>query len=361
MKKKKDKIFIINSFYDMQKIIIPVIAIFLSLTIGAIIIKAIGADPLLAYKILFKGAFGSINSIGEILVKATPLILTGLSFAFAIRAGLFNIGAEGQLYMGGFFATLVGISFKGLPMIIHLPLVIIAAFIGGGLWGFFAGWLKVKFEANEIITTVMLNYVAIFWVSYLVTGPMKAHPGTFPQSESVATSAQLPRILPPTRVHLGLIIALICIVLYYIFFRKMILGYETRITGKNMDASKYAGMNSERIMLFIMFISGGMAGLAGASEILGIQGRLLADFSPGYGFSGIVVSLVGMNSPFGIFLTAILFGILKSGGNLMQMIAKVPVAVIYIIEGLVVIFVLAGQGIRLKIKYLINLKRYGQE
>jgi len=355
--KEKKKKFVWPKFcYNLEKIIIPIIVIFLSLSIGTIIIKVMGIDILLVYRIFFKGGSGSIGFIEETLVKATPIILTGLSFAFAFRAGIFNVGAEGQLYMGGVLAALVGTSLQGLPMIIHLPLVIIAAFIGGGLWGLFAGWLKVKFEANEIITTVMLNYVANFWVSYLVTGPMKAPPGTFPQSESVATSAQLPRILPPTRVHLGLIIALICIVLYYIFFRKMILGYETRITGKNMDASKYAGMNSERIMLFIMFISGGMAGLAGASEILGIQGRLLADFSPGYGFSGIVVSLVGMNSPFGIFLTAILFGILKSGGNLMQMIAKVPVAVIYIIEGLVVIFVLAGQGIRLKIKYLINLK-----
>ena len=356
MKEKKKKFVWPKFCYNLEKIIIPIIVIFLSLSIGTIIIKVMGIDILLVYRIFFKGGSGSIGFIEETLVKATPIILTGLSFAFAFRAGIFNVGAEGQLYMGGVLAALVGTSLQGLPMIIHLPLVIIAAFIGGGLWGLFAGWLKVKFEANEIITTVMLNYVANFWVSYLVTGPMKAPPGTFPQSESVATSAQLPRILPPTRVHLGLIIALICIVLYYIFFRKMILGYETRITGKNMDASKYAGMNSERIMLFIMFISGGMAGLAGASEILGIQGRLLADFSPGYGFSGIVVSLVGMNSPFGIFLTAILFGILKSGGNLMQMIAKVPVAVIYIIEGLVVIFVLAGQGIRLKIKYLINLK-----
>jgi len=358
MKEKKKKFVWPKFFYNLKTIIIPIIVIFLSLSIAAIIIiEVMGFDTLLAYKIFFKGVFGSIDSIGEIFVKATPIILTGLSFAFAFRAGLFNVGAEGQLYMGGFLATLVGTSLKGLPMIIHLPLAIIAAFIGGGLWGLLVGWLKVKFKANEIITTVMLNYVAIYFVSCLIHGPMRARTvsGTFPQSELIANSARLPHIFLSTRVHLGFIIALICLVLYYIFFRKTVLGYETRVVGQSMNISKYAGINPERITLFIMFICGGMAGLAGASEILGVQGRLLENFSPGYGFDGIIVSLAGMNSPFGIFLVAILFGILREGGNSMQMFVGIPVEVIYIIQGLMVIFVLAGQRIKIKNK-IISLK-----
>lgn len=327
------------------KLFIQILSVVAALLVGAVVIKLMGGSPLNAYRALFLGSMGNIKAVWETLVKATPLILTGLSFAYAARAGLINIGAEGQLYMGGFLATLVGSNFGWMPMIIHLPLTLLAGFIGGGLWGLIVGWLKVKFGANEIITTVMFNYVAIYFISYLVTGPMIEPPGTYPQSRPITETAILQRFFDGSRLHWGLIVALICVFLYWFFFRKLKVGYEARVVGSNLHAAKYAGMKPAKIMILVMFLAGGMGGLAGANEILGIQGKLFQGFSPGYGFDGIAVALVGMNSPIGIIFGAILFGALRSGGNMMQMIAKVPISTIYIIQSLVIMFVIAGQMI----------------
>ena len=208
------------------------------------------------------------------------------------------------------------------------------------------GWLKVRFGANEIITTVLLNYVAIYFISYLVTGPMKAPPGNYPQSEVLAASALLPRFVAGMRMHWGIAVALLAAAAYYVVMWKMKLGYEMRVVGCNPEAARYAGMHPERSMLTVMFIAGGMGGLAGAIEIMAIQERLIQGFSPGYGYDGIAVSLVGMNSPVGIVLGALLFGILRAGGNLMQMIAQVPFSIIYVVQGLVIMFVIAGQMVR---------------
>lgn len=340
-----------------EQMLLPVVSILLALVIGALIISAMGIDPIYAYQSLLKGALGSKNAIAETLLKAAPLIFTGLSFALAYRCGLINIGAEGQIYMGGFFTVVVGIYLQGLPLIIHLPLALAAGFIGGGLWGLLAGWLKVRFGASEIITTVMFNFVAIAWVSYLVTGPLIEPPGHFPQSAKIAATAQLPNILSGTRLHLGLIIALIAILLFYIFLWRMDKGYEVRVVGQNIHAARYAGINPEQNIILVMFLAGGMGGMAGANEILGIQTRLLQNFSPGYGFDGIAVALLGLNTPIGVLLGALLFGILRSGGNMMQMMAGVPVAIIYVIQALVIIFVVAGQMIRplctIKLKQII--------
>ncbi len=327
------------------KLLIQILSVFSALLVGAIIIKIIGGSPVSAYRALILGSMGNIKAVWETLVKATPLILTGLSFAYAARAGLINIGAEGQLYMGGMLATLVGSNFAWMPLVIHLPITLLAGFIGGGLWGLIIGWLKVKFGANEIITTVMFNYVAIYFISYLVTGPMIEPPGTYPQSRPITDTAILPRFFEGSRLHWGFIVALLCVFLYWFFFRKLKVGYESRVVGSNFEAAKYAGMKPAKVMILVMFIAGGMAGLAGANEILGIQGKLFQGFSPGYGFDGIAVALVGMNSPIGIIFGGILFGALRSGGNMMQMIAKVPISTIYIIQSLVIIFVIAGQMI----------------
>ncbi|MGI9861749.1 ABC transporter permease [Moorella naiadis] len=330
----------------LKSLITPVAAIVLALILGAAAIALMGLDPLNAYQSMLQGALGSTNGIGETMVKATPLIFTGLSFGLAKKAGLINIGAEGQLYMGGLLSVIVGISLKGLPIFIHLPLAILAGFIGGGLLGLLSGWLKVRFGASEIITTVMLNYVAQYFVSYMVNGPLIEPPGNFPQSPPVAASAQLPIILAGTRLHLGFIIAILAILAYYIFMWRTNTGYEMRVVGQNPQAAAYAGMNAARTTLLSMFLAGGMGGLAGVGEILGIQHRLFQNFSPGYGFDGIAVSLLGYNSPIGIFLAAILFGILRAGGNMMQMIANVPIAVVYIIQAFVIIFVAAEALLR---------------
>ncbi len=327
------------------KLLIQTISVFAALLVGAVIIKLMGFSPISAYRAMFFGSLGSLKAVWETLVKATPLILTGLSFAYAARAGLINIGAEGQLYMGGFLATLVGSNFGWMPMIIHLPLTLLAGFIGGGIWGLIVGWLKIRFGANEIITTVMFNYVAIYFISYLVTGPMIEPPGTYPQSRLITDTAILPRFFQGSRLHWGLFLALACVFFYWFFFRKLKVGYESRVVGSNIKAAKYAGMKPSRVVILVMFIAGGMGGLAGANEILAIQGRLFQGFSPGFGFDGIAVALVGMNTPVGIVFGGVLFGALRSGGNMMMMIARVPISVIYIIQGLVIVFVIAGQMI----------------
>ncbi len=348
-----------------QKILIQIFSVVAAVFLSAIVIRLINGDPSRAFRALFLGSFGSINSISETLVKATPLILTGLSYAYAYRAGLINIGAEGQLYMGGFMAAWVGINFGSFPMIIHLPLALFAGFVGGGLWGLIVAVLKIRYGANEIITTVMLNYVAIYFISYLVTGPMIAPPGNNPESAHIASSAVLPRFISGSRVHLGIVIALLAVIVYYFFFRKLKAGYEARVVGKNMIAAKYAGIKSGKVMILVMSIAGGMGGLAGAIEILGVQERLLQGFSPGYGFDGIAVALVGANSPIGIVLGGILFGALRSGGNMMQMIARIPVSIIYLIQGFVILFVISGQMVNIgyvkKLKDFFTLRKKNTE
>ena len=333
----------LNKFKSFLLQLSAVICAFL---LGAVILELIGISPWKAYTALFQGAFGSKNGLAETLVKATPLILTGLSYAYASKAGLVNIGAEGQLYMGGMAATLVGSHFTGLPMIVHLPFALAAGFLAGALWGVLAGWLKVTFKANEIITTVMLNYVAMLFISYLVTGPMKNPAGNMPESAAVLPSATLFRILSGTRLHLGFLVALGALLFYYFFIWKMKQGFEIRVVGYNREAARAAGMWPEKTLLLTMFLAGGMGGLAGTVEILGIQGRLLQGFSPGYGFDGVAVALVGMNHPAGIGLGAFLFGILRAGGNRMQLIAKVPVSVIYILQGLVIVSVIVGMHLK---------------
>ena len=325
----------------VKEAITPLLAVVFALTIGAIIIYFMGIDPLEAYRSLVRGSLGSKSAVSETLIKATPLMLTGLAFAFAFRCGLFNIGGEGQLYMGAFSAAAVGIYITGLPIYVHLPLAIAAGFLGGGLWGLLSGWLKVKYGANEIITTVMFNYVAILWVSFIVTGPFKEPHGNMPHSAPVEITAQLPRILSGTRLHLGIFIAILALIFFYVFLWHMKKGYEIRMVGQNPQAARYAGMNPERNIMLAMFLAGGMAGLAGARELLAVQHRLMQGLSPGYGFDGIAVALLGKNGPIGILLGAILFGMLRSGGNLMQMINGVPVAIIYVIQALVIIFVVS--------------------
>jgi ABC-type uncharacterized transport system permease subunit len=327
----------------LMQILIPVFSVLLALAISAIIIVALKINPVLAFKSLIFGALGTPNSIAETLVKTTPLLFTGLSFALANRCGLINIGAEGQLYMGGLLATIVGVYVTGLPSVIHLPLALAVGMLGGGLWGLLAGILKVKFGASEIITTVMLNFIAINFSQFMVNGPITEPPGTLSQSMPIKATAKLPNILPGTRIHLGIFIALLFVVLYYIFLWRTKQGYEVRVAGFNVKAAKYSGINTSKNILLVMFLAGGMAGLAGANEILGIQGRLLRSISPGYGFDGIAVALIGLNHPAGIVIGAILFGMLRSGGNMMQMMAGVPVSIIYIIQAIVIISVVASQ------------------
>lgn len=333
----------------------PLIAIVMALLGGGIIISALGFSPIHAYQALIKGSFGNMNAIGETLIKATPLIFTGLSYAIAKRCGIINLGAEGQLYMGGLTATIVG-TMVDLPLPIHLPLTLIAGFLGGAIYGMLVGELKMRFGASELITTIMFNYIAIGLVSYAVTGPMKdIASGTYPQSKQVLLSARLPRLMAGSRLHAGIFIVILALMFYYFFMWRTTKGYQMRVIGMNPTAGEYAGMDIRKNSIMSMFLAGGMAGLGGCIEIIAVQIRLIQNFSSNYGFDGIAVALLGSNNPVGIALSGILFGSLRSGAGKMEMLAKVPGAVIYMIQGFIILFVIGRELFNLS-KLLKNKK-----
>jgi simple sugar transport system permease protein len=319
----------------------PFAAIPIALGIGAIVLLISGYDPIQAYAAMWQGAFKDRTAITEVLIKATPLIFIGAWLAVAFRCSIWNIGAEGQFYAGAVAATAVGIYLGDLPRFLLVPMVLIAGASSGALWGMLAAFLKNRFGANEVVTTIMLNYIAIFITGWLVTGPMIETAGLFAQTAKISQNAWLWRFLPPTRLHTGFILALVLAIVLYIIIFKTSLGYTIRAVGINPDAARYAGINVKRKVLLAMAISGGAAGLGGAVEVAAISYRLYQLISPGYGFDGIAVSLLVNNNPLGVIFSGILFGALRSGAEVMQMNAKVPSVLVFLIQGLVVLSVVA--------------------
>ena len=328
------------------ELVIPVVAVLLALLIGALLILFIGKSPLVAYGALLKGAFGSKRDIAEMLINVTPLIFTGLSVAFSFKCGLFNIGAEGQFIMGQIVAAWIGFSLTGLPTVIHMPLAFLSGVLAGALWAALPGYLKAKLGVHEVINTIMMNYIALYFSHYLVMGVLK-EPGPIPQTPPVQAAARLWRILPGTRLHFGLVLALGAVWLIYYLLFKTTLGYEIRAVGINPHAARYGGINVSKDIVIAMSISGALAGAAGAVQALGVQFRFLDLFGfVGYGFDGIAVALLGRNHPFGVLIAATLFGTLARGAITMQSIAKIPKQIIGIIQATIVIIVAADEVLR---------------
>lgn len=322
-------------------VLTPIAAIIAALLVSGLILLVSGYDPVKAFAAMWQGAFADLRTITELLIKATPLILIAAGLAVAFRASIWNIGAEGQFYAGAVASTAVGIYLGDLPAIALVPLLLLAAIVAGALWGMLAGWLKVRFGASEIVTTIMLNYIAIIGTGYLVTGPMIEGAGRYPQTAKIAEAAMLHRFLPPTRLHIGFLIALaVCLVLYVVLF-KTSAGYAIRAVGINADAARYAGIDVRKNVLLAMAFSGGAAGLAGAVEIAGIAFRLYQHISPGFGFDAIAVALLANNNPLGIIFSGILFGALRSGSEMMQITARIPSVLVFAIQGLVILAVVA--------------------
>jgi simple sugar transport system permease protein len=319
-----------------------IVAIIVAFLVGAIVLAATGYSPIDAYTRLLMGAFGDSYGIGQTLAQATPIIFTSLAFLFAFKCGLFNIGAEGQLLIGGMAAALVGISFTNLPFYVHLPLALLAGAGGGALWGFIPAVLKAKLDAHEVITTMMLSYVALYVTSYMVNYPFKA-PGWVSQTPFIAPAAELPRILPPTQLSGSIIVASIMVGITAFVLQRTTVGYEVRAIGLNATAARSGGINVKRGMILALTISGLIAGLGGAGEILGVERRFIDGFSPGYGWDGLAVALIGGLNPFGVVLASILVGALRSGGMVMNRVTGVPLDVIYLIQSLVVLFAAAPQ------------------
>lgn len=322
-----------------------------ALAIGALLVLLAGANPLTGYLALVMGAFGSVNSVAEVVVKTTPLLLAGLGIALAFRAGYWNIGAEGQLYMGALAATWVGLNAGAWPAAVALPAAVAAGFAGGALWGLVPGLLRARLGVSEIINTIMFNYIAIYLVSWLVTGPLKEEGGFLPQTDLIADPAVLPRLLPPTRLHAGVLLAVAAAAALYWLMVRSTLGFRVRVVGGNPEAARYAGISVNGTWVLVAAVSGGLAGLAGMSEISGVHQRLLEDVSAGYGYTAIVVALLGWLHPLGVVVAAVLFAALRVGADAMQRALGIPVALVYIIQALVVLFVLArgafgGLGLR---------------
>jgi general nucleoside transport system permease protein len=347
-----------------QALLIPALALVTALVLGAVIMLIFGDDPVAAYGGLFTGAFGNARGWATTIRKVTPLLLTGLSVTVAFKAGLFNIGASGQFLIGTVCAVAVGINFPELPTFIHLPLAILAGLLGGMIWGAIPGLLKVTTGAHEVIVTIMLNYVASLFAGWTVYagGTQGQSPGPLwdptaravSETPDVLASAQLPLIIgPPYRVHGGFVLALLVALFIWWLLYKTIIGFEIRTVGQNLKAARYAGMRVNWTIVLTMIIAGGLAGLAGTIETLGVNYKFAPEFTGSVGFDGITVALLGQTHPLGVILASFMFGALDAGGAKMQFDSGVSADIIQVIQALVLAFVAAP----LLIRQLFRLRR----
>ncbi len=320
-----------------------VLAILVAVGISSFLIMAAGTGVWDAYKALIQGAIGSRRSILESLVQATPLILTGLAAAVAFRAKIWNIGGEGQFFAGAmgawWIADAVG---NTLPRFLMLPLIVLFGAIAGAFWGGIAGFLRARYGTNEIIVTVMMNFIILLILSWLLGGPWRSPDTFYFQTEKMPESSWLPRFLADSRLHWGFGIAIIAAIAVYILIWKTPLGFEIRGLGINAVAARFKGISVARTIIVVMLISGALAGIAGAGEVGGIHHRLQLDISIGYGFTGIIIALIGRLHPAGVVAAAIAFGALINGATFMQITTGTPSALVDVIQGLVLITVLIG-------------------
>ncbi len=339
-------------FEDM--VVVPLFAVIVALILGAFAMLATDVDLATigrSYIALVVGSVGSVSAISETLTAATPLVLASLGMAVGFRAGLFNIGAEGQLLIGGMAAVVVGFNFAGMPAYFHLPLALLAGAIAGGLYAGIAGWLRAATGAHEVISTIMLNLMSYLLVDYILSLPVVQREGRAdPISKSVLDSAELPRLLewidPNLRLHSGLFVMLAAVAFVYWLLFKTTFGFEFRASGANPEAARYAGMRSGLIIVIVMAFAGAMAGLAGANQTLGVLGRATPGFSAGIGFDAIAIALLGRSHPVGVLMAGLLFGALEAGGRQMQVDAGVSVDLIAIIQALIIVFIAAPLLVR---------------
>lgn len=331
----------VKKFERIFNILIPILAVIVSLAAVSIIIIWQKANPFTAYAALFKGAFGSPYSIGSSLNVATPLILTALGIAMAARGGIINLGGEGQIIFGGIFATYAATSIQGIPSAVHIPICLIAGFVGGALWAFIPSYFNARNGTNVMITTMLMNDVAAGICSTLVKGPMMEEGGFAYQSAEIEPSSALPLLmtLKGARLHMGIVIAVVlAIICYFILFRSSV-GHDIRVLGENPVAARHSGINIFATKLWILVIAGGLAGLGGACEILGAQGRLRAAFLLNYGYESLAVCMLANKNPLGVIISGILFGGLKTGRGTMSRAVDLPTSFSMVLSGVIIFFV----------------------
>lgn len=326
---------------------LPVLAMLAALLIGAVMLLLLKANPIDAYSAMIAGVFGNLFGFTQSIVKATPLLLVGLGICIAFRASVINIGGEGQIIAGALMATWFSLEMRTWPGWILLPATMLLGFLAGAFWGFIPGVLKARLNVNEILSTVMMNAIAIQLMNYLLRGPLidpaGVRAGTFlPQTERLPQQVWLPRLIPQTLLHAGAIIAVALAVVVYIFLWRTTIGYRIRAVGLNRDAARYAGINVPVYQALALTLAGGFAGLAGVVEVIGVQHRLLDGITSGYGFSGIVAALFGGLHPLGLIPASWVFGSLLVGADKMQRAVQVPSALIDTVLGLVVMFVVGS-------------------
>ncbi len=317
------------------------ISIVIAVIVGGLLLIANGRDPLAAYVSLWQGAFGSFGRFTETLVKTTPFLILAIAVSISFRCQLWNIGAEGQFMVGAIVSTWTALTFVFLPAYVLLPLTFMAGFLGGAIWSGIAGVLKAYLNANEVITTSMLNYIAFYLTAYLTNGPMKDPQGfNFPQSRLIDKALQLPILVQGSRLNAGFLVALVLALAAAIFWRSSA-GFRTEVVGASRRVAKYAGQNVVSTIVFVSILTGGLAGIAGWGEIFGIQDRLIQNIATGWGSLAIVIALLGELHPLGMVVAAFLFASMVVGGEAMQRNAGVPFALVDVIQGVVILLILA--------------------
>lgn len=323
----------------LHNILLSVVAILLSLVITSIIMAAAGNDLSEAYAALIDGAFGSRNAIANTLAKTIPLLFVGLACAFSNKGGIFNIGCEGQLYIGGLAAAYTAICLQGMPRFFVIGLSVLTGMLCGALVGGLNGFLKAKLQINEVLVAIMLNYILRYFCGYCVHGPLKDPEASVAQTVAIGDEYMLTKLVPKTQLTTALFLGAAIVILMYFFFKKTRMGFNIRAVGENRFAAQASGIAMSATIILTMAVSGALAGLTGVTEVLGKTGKFVDGFSPGYGFTGIAVAVLGRNHPVGVVLSALLFGIMEAGALKMSYAAGVSTSMIKVMQGLVILFV----------------------
>ena len=324
-----------------SSLVAPVASVLCALLIGAIVIMASGFEPWVAYQALFQGAFGNVRALGNTLTRSTPIIFTGLAIAVAFKGGMFNIGAEGQIMLGAIGSAMAGHLFTGLPMVVHLPLTVLCGIASAALWGFIPGILKSLKGVHEVISSIMMNYIALSVGSLLIesvrVGDLASTPPVLPTAFFLRFYEFMP-VLTGIRLNIGFVLAIIAALVMHFVMKSTVLGFEINSIGFNASASEDAGIDIKKRIVVIFFISSILAGLGGVERTLGVHRTYMDGTVTNFGFEGIAVALLANNNPIGIIFSAVLFGALASGGHFMNMAAGVPVDVVGVIQGLIILF-----------------------
>jgi simple sugar transport system permease protein len=328
-------------------VLVPIFSVLLGFLVAGVAVFASGADPFQAFTALFQGAFLNRDAFAETLVATVPYIFLGLAVALGFKAGLFNIGAEGQFYLGALFGVFAGYSLHGLPPLVHIPVALATGMLGGLLYGAVPGLLKARFGAHEVITTIMLNYIAFNLSDFLINkGPMADRHASAPKTPYIDPAAQLPILFPGSRLHAGLLLALVAIPVVWFLVERTTLGLRIRAVGLNPGAARAAGMSVTRTIVLVMALSGALSGLAGADEVLGLSHFMPPAFSVGYGFDAIAVALLARSNPWAILPSAFLFGAMRNGATFMQLQTQVSSDLISVVQAAVIAFVAAPVLVR---------------